>query len=126
MIDKPPLVLMLEKTELMSVALIVTEQVIMQEIVVLVDVETETDTLDQDLDLDRLVVGIETIVDRNLGIVIGIVVIVRTGDRLPDIVGTAVTDVIGSTGVGRVLLSTSVIEMRETILHVVSRVDYLI
>jgi hypothetical protein len=125
MIDKPRLVLMQGKIELMSVALIVTEQVTMQEIVVL-DVKTETDTLDQDLDLGRLVVGIETTVDRNQGIVIGIVVIVRTGGRQPDIAGTAVTDVIGSTVAGRALLYTSVIEMRETILHVVSRVDYLI
>lgn len=124
MIDKLQLVHMQEKIELMSVALIVTEQVTMQEIVVLVDVETETDTLDQDHDLDRLVVGIETTVDRNLGIVIGIVVIVRTGGHQPDIVGTAVTEGIGSTEAGHVLLFTSAIEMRETIPHVVSRVDY--
>ena len=105
----------------MSVALIVKEQVTMQEIVVL-DARTGIDTQDQDLDPDRLVVGIETTVDRNPVIV----VIVGTGGRLLDTVETVAIDVIESTAADHVPLFTSVIEMRGTIPHVVSRVDYLI
>jgi hypothetical protein len=123
MIDKPLTVLMPEKIGLMSVASIVTEQGTMREIVVR-GAETRTGTPDPDLvldlDLDRLVVGIETTVDRSLGIV----VIARTEDRRPDTAGTVEIVVIGSTAADHVLQFTSAIETSGPIRPVVSRVDY--